>query len=277
MKHLFKPETIKKIIILLVLLLLVKLFWFFVQKKWLPAAGVGHTQTTSTKALYYRVKLTPNEATAPREPKKEAQKNNIKDIKLLAIYNASDATVVTIEYKGKTKVLSKGDEVDGFKLEKADNMSATFSKNGRTYRVKLLTGKHTSSISAQDEGPSTFDQEMPPPQEGGVRDAGDHKIIDKELLTHYANNMDDIYKNIGISEVRSGNSLKGFRITYVRKDSPFEKLGIRRGDTVKSINGQEINSYNAAFDLYKNLKSMDGLSLVIIRENEEMELEYEIN
>ena len=64
-------------------------------------------------------------------------------------------------------------------------------------------------------------------------DAGDHKIVDKSLIEHYAKNMDDIYKNIGIREIKKGNDLDGFSISFVRKGSPFEKLGVRRGDVIK--------------------------------------------
>ena len=112
---------------------------------------------------------------------------------------------------------------------------------------------------------------------GEVTNEGSAKIIDRSLLNHYAENMKDIYKNIGITEIKEGKNLKGFKVNFVRKDSPFAKLGIRRNDMIKSINGQEIKSYNAAFGVYKNIKNVDNLSLVIIRENEEMELEYEIN
>jgi len=110
-----------------------------------------------------------------------------------------------------------------------------------------------------------------------VTNEGSAKIIDRSLLDHYANNMDDIYKNIGISEIKEGKDIKGFKVNFVRKDSPFAKLGIRRDDVIKAVNGQEINSYNAAFGVYKNIKNIDNLSLVIIRGKEEMELEYEIN
>ena len=43
------------------------------------------------------------------------------------------------------------------------------------------------------------------------------------------------------------------------------------------MNGQAINSYNAAFGVYKNIQNVENLTLVIERGKEEMELEYEIN
>jgi len=280
MKHLFKAQVLKDILAVLVLLLIVKTFWFVIEILWLPTTGVDHVSKKAGKALYYRVKLTPNKVAAPSiKPHVVQRRSSINDIKLLAIYNASDMTVVAVEYKAKTKVLSRGDKINGFVLEGAGSNFATFSKNAKSYKVMLLKGKSTGSGKVipvvSTLAPKRQKSESKPL--GEVTNMGDHRVIDRSLLDHYANNMDDIYKNIGISELKEGSNLKGFRITFVRKDSPFEKLGVQRDDVIKSINGQEINSYNAAFEAYKNIKNIDNLTLVIQRGKEEMELEYEIN
>ena len=280
MKHLFKPNIFKNILILLVLAFIVKLVWFVISWLWLPSRGVDHVGKKAGKALYYRVKLTPNEVSAPTKTTKSTKKaGSIDDIILLAIYNAADVTVITVQHKGKTKVLSRGDEINGFVLEGAARNFATFTKAKKSYKVMLLQskGKNTNGVQANSQNAPASASNKPQKVAGDVVDAGDHKLIDRSLVDHYAKNMDDIYKNIGIGEIKDGNNLKGFQITFVRKDSPFAKLGVQRGDIIKSINGQEINSYNAAFGVYKNIGSLDNLTLVIERAKEEMELEYEIN
>ncbi len=280
MKHLFKSKLFKKLFSILILLVLVKLLWFAVQIIWLSSAGIGHKDEVSNKSLYYRVKLTPNEAPAPSKKKPTKIAGSISDITLLAIYNSEETTVITVEYKRKSKVLARGDEINGFVLEGAGSNFATFSKDTKTYRVDLLKSKRgTSSKSSIKPVSKTVpsSSKTPAKVEGEVTDAGDHKIVDRSLLDHYAKNMDDIYKNIGITEVKEGGKIKGFRITFVRRGSPFSKLGIKRGDVIKSINGQEITSYNAAFETYKNIGNIENLTMVIKRGKEEMELEYEIN
>lgn len=280
MKHLFKPEVFKYILSVLLLMLIMKVLWFTVEVIWLPSKGENYVNQKGGKALYYRVKLTPNEAAAPVEITKKLPvkkiSGNIKEIKLLALYNAPDATVVTVSYKGKTKVLSRGEKINGFVLEGAGNNFAIFSKDAKTYKLYLVKGKSSGSVSMK--GVLTKESvSQKAVSKGDITDAGDHKIIDRSLLEHYAKNMDDIYKNIGIGEMRNGKDLVGFRVTFVRKGSPFAKLGVRRDDIIKSINGQEINSYNAAFNVYKNIQNMDNITLVVQRGKEEMELEYEIN
>ena len=275
MKHLFKPEVAKGLWSLLILLLVIKMAWFAVEVLWLPTMGVEHSEERGVKALYYRVKLSPNDTAAPTTTKRPVA-GSIKDIKLLAIYNASDITVVTVQYKRTTKVLAKGEAINGFVLEGAGSNYATFSKNAKTYQINLIisTKGEESIRSAQ---PSTVSASSENKVEGEVIDAGDHKIVDRSLLDYYAKNMDDIYKNIGIKEIKEGKDLEGFSISFIRKGSPFAKLGIQRGDVIKSINGQKIDSYNAAFEVYKNISNIDNLTLVIQRGKEEMELEYEVN
>jgi len=280
MKHLFKSKFFKKLFTVLIIFALVKLLWFTLELVWLSPSGIGHDDEVSNKSLYYRVKLTPNEAPAPirKQPQKIA--GSIKDISLLAIYNSENTTVITVEYKRKSKVLARGDKINGFTLEGAGSNFATFSKDAKTYSVDLSKSKKNSSSNFSIKSAiktSTLPSKEPVKVEGEVTDAGDHKIIDRSLIDHYAKNMDDIYKNIGISEVKEDGKIKGFRITFVRRGSPFSKLGIKRGDVIKSINGQEITSYNAAFETYKNIQNIENLTMVIKRGKEEMELEYEIN
>ena len=283
MKHLFKPEVLKWLIASLLLLLILKLLWFIIEVVWLPSSGVDHIEERGGKALYYRVKLTPNEAPAPQKPKVTRpvkSGGSIKDIELLAIYNASDITVVTVSYKRKTKVLSKGEEINGYVLESAESRFATFSKASKSYTISLIKSKkEDASVGKIKDAttPSKAESVSTTKAEGEIIDAGDHKIVDRSLVEHYGKNMKEVMKDIGIADEKDGNDLKGFRVTFVRKNSPFSKLGLRRGDVIRSINGQEITSYNTALNVYKNIDKMDGLSLTVTRGKEEMELEYEIN
>jgi len=286
MKHLFKQESLKKLIDILLLLLIVKLLWFAVGILWLPSSGVNNAKEIGAKPLYYRAKLTPNKAAVPTKKTPVAtvkREESMAGVLLLAVYSASDATVVTVEHNKKTKVLVKGDSINGFILESAGNNFAKFSKNSKTYKISLLKGKGNKDSIVKDisdtnsSSPKIKSSEALSKPEGEIVDAGGVTIIDKSLLDHYAKNMDDIYKDIGIAESKKGKDIDGFKITFVRKDSHFAKLGVKRGDILKSINGQEINSYNVAFDIYKNIQSVQNLTLVIERDKEEVELEYEIN
>jgi len=288
MKHLFKSHVFKSILAVLIILLFVKILWMIIQVLWLPSEGLEQKEKVGGKSLYYRVKLTPNEATVPKfvadKPVQIAR--SIKDITLIAVYNASDTTVVTIEYKRKSKILERGDVINDFTLSGGGSTYATFSKDGKTYRVDLQKAKKSSSsnssITPASRHPHRLKNKVSKQSStstevvGEVVDAGDHKIVDKSLLDHYSKNLNDIYKNIGIKESKVNGKTK-FKITFVKRGSPFAKLGVQRGDIIKSLNGQEINSEADAFLIMKDIGSIENITLGILRGKKEMELEYEIN
>jgi general secretion pathway protein C len=266
---------------ILLVFLAAKLLWFVLEIVWFPTAGVTHKENRHVKPLYYRVKLTRQQVKAP--PKKVQKPiGNIKDIKLIALYHASDATVVTVMYKSKTKVLGKGDTVNGFVLENAGSDFAVFSKKGKMYKVTFVKPKRKGygTIEAVPSANSHLPEKTSvseESQEGEIIDAGDHKIIDRAIIERYTKNMNEIYQNIGILEIKKEGKIDGFRITFVKKGTPFSELGLRRGDILKKINGQELDSYQAAFEAYKNIGNVQNVTLSIERGNKTMELEYEIN
>ncbi len=281
MKHLFKSELFKIFSIVLVIFVIVKILWLVIGFTLLSSKGIYHKKKVGGKSLYYRVKLTPNEVPPPKaKPVKPISvSSSIKDIVLQAIYNSSDTTVVTILYKKKTKILGRGDEVNGFTLVDGGSNYAIFSKNSEMFRVELSSGKKSKSSSSSIKVRELKSKEKSKKKtlQGEIVDVGDHKIVDRSLIDFYSSNPNDIYKNIGIMEVIEKGNIKGFKVTFVRRKSHFAKLGLRRGDIIRSINGQEVNGYGTAFETYKNIGKAESLTLAIERGKEKMELEYEVN
>jgi general secretion pathway protein C len=53
-------------------------------------------------------------------------------------------------------------------------------------------------------------------------------------------------------------------------------LGLRKGDIIKAVNNIELKSYNDAFSIYKKINKINNLNILILRNDREMELDYEI-
>lgn len=275
MKPLFKPRTVRRIIWILSVLLLAKLIWFVAEIVWLPSGGVDHLRDHRAKPLYYHIQMQSGNPVHHKPVyKPEEIKSDIHDVRLLAVYAAADTVVITVEYKGKSTVLGRGDRINGYTLEDAGEDYAVFLKEGKYYRLKLYTPKQ-SSKGVLSPTPSVENTTVT--EQGEIIDMGDRKLVDKSVIDYYTAHIDDIYKNIGIRDMKKGDTLMGFQVTFVRRGSPFAKLGLRRGDILEAINGEALTSYSAAFDAYNNIKDVSAITLTIKRGNKEMELEYEIN
>jgi len=265
MKPLFKPSFIQTVIFILGLMLLVKVIWFGIEMSLLNVDGVDHNKSASAKSLHYQSRF------IPQKPGSNQVKKPISDIdsfKLLAIYHDKNHIVITLSRDGKSSVLVKGDTIDGYVLDDATATEAIFLRNGRSYRIELIDSTEKilqDTVHQNTDNKSEVSKNQAAPQ-GEIVDTGGSKLVDRTLLDHYRKNMGDIWQNIGIAEIKEGNTIKGFRVNFVKHGSDFSKLGLRRGDVIKSINGQELNSYQGAFDVYKNIDTMEGLTLSIERE-----------
>ncbi len=279
MRRRFDRSFFKKALPYIVAITVVKSLWIAVEWIWLPVHGVDYLPKARMKPLFYPVKLV-SEASAPVLPKPKVKvEGNISSIKLLAIYHADDNDVVTVRYRGKTEVLGRGESVGGFTLVGGGNDFALFEKGGKHYKVRLQKIKGLDgavSPAIPEKTPMSTSSGMDDNADGIV-DAGDHKVVDRELIKHYTTHMNEIYKNIGLADMRTSGSLEGFKVTFVRRGTPFAKLGLRRGDILKAINGQPLDSYKAAFDAYKNILKTENVTLQIQRGDQEMELNYEID
>ncbi len=63
----------------------------------------------------------------------------------------------------------------------------------------------------------------------------------------------------------SGGQVDGYRIVDIKKDSIFTKLGIKRMDVIKNVNGESINSPAKAMQMYNALKNSNEISIEVER------------
>jgi general secretion pathway protein C len=262
-------------IFFLSIVVLVKLIWLAISLLLLPSSGIEYTQPGKAKALYYRVKLTNAAAViAPvKSTKKKPVVSSMRGLKLLALYNASDALVVTVAKGSKTKVLGKGEKIDGFTLTSAGPNYAIFTKAGKEFKLNLINVKSSGKSSSYPKSVLSNEKKL---NNHSIVEEGGVKQIKRDLLTAYTKDVDKIWKDIGISENKVSGNIHGFKINFVKKGSDFEKLGLKRGDILMGLNGEELNSYGAAMGFFKDINNIENLTLTVERDGTTKEIEYEI-
>ncbi|MEA2028867.1 MAG: PDZ domain-containing protein [Campylobacterota bacterium] len=276
MKQLFKSEGFQYAIYALGVVAVVKLLWFMVTIILLPNTTQELESQGDIKPLYYRLSLAKKDGEAIKPKPKPVTKKPatpISALVLLGVYKSSDNVVVTVKKGSKTTVLSKGESIGGFTLMDASRDEALFEKSGKSYTLKFKKKKRSASSKSIVSTIPTAKKEEP---KANVIDDGGIKVVKRDMIKDYMKKPKDIWKDIGISEIKKGKDITGFRVRFVRKDSGFEKLGIKRGDIILAINGERLDSYQDAFGVYKNIQTIENLTLTIKRKNQEMELDYEI-
>lgn len=251
--------------IFLMVYLLNSLLFFY-----LPKIGVDFEDASSSNLEYkkYSGFYTNVEIIQEKEQIKNTNIETLSKYNLKAIYStSSNGGWITIEKAEKGYILSQGEELDGYILKKLFKNYVIFEKLSKEYRVDL---KQKEDISY--EIMNTTDNTK---KDIVIKD--DSVEISREYLNSYIKDIDKVWNNIGINEVKVGEGIEGFKISKINKESVFGKIGLKEGDIIKAINNNELKSYADAFKVYNNINNTNYLSIEILRNNEKMELNYEIN
>lgn len=192
------------------------------------------------------------------------------NIVLKAIY-AIDETQGLIIIEDKTKktyMLSVGENFKEYELVRIYPNYVIFFKSNKEYKLKLNNNKNLKfSITKKSKSQDDVN----------IMVLEDKIVIQRTYLNSYINDFNKIWNDISIIEHKNKNGhIVGFKVTNLNTQSIFEKLGLRQGDIITSVNNIELKSYNSAFSLYKKINKMKDLTMQVLRNSREVELQYEI-
>ncbi|HFU76632.1 MAG TPA: hypothetical protein ENK66_10350 [Arcobacter sp.] len=272
-KNFFKFLYIILLVILLAYLINLALY-FYLPKK--PPV-MEQNSYTSLEYIRYDIKQAFKETKVikkkkVKEKKKKTEYQLLSNITLIAIFDLGNGQgVITIAQKGKNEniILGIDEEFQGYILKEVYKDYVIFEKNNNQYRVALDLVKEPKFTTAY-----TQTEEKKPENE--ISFENDEYKVKREYMNSYINDFSRIWKDINIQEYKIKGKIDGFKIGFIKKGSAFEKLGLKKGDIIKSVNNIKLKSYNDAFKLYNNIDKTTSLNILIQRDNQEMEINYEI-
>ena len=187
---------------------------------------------------------------------------------MTAVGNPSMAMIVR---NGKSKLLSVGETIDGFRLEKVYTDRVELSRDGTEYWLSMKK-KGTSAYRA---APTARKKARPSAYAEQIRREGDTFYIPRELLDEF-HDVRKIFKYISIKPIYRNNRLTGFGVSNVKRGSVFDKMGLRKRDIITKINGETLTSETQAFKYFNKINELGSLTMTVKRGSEEKEMHYEI-
>ncbi len=207
-----------------------------------------------------------------KNKQKDIDRKSLSDYLLKGIYSTSSNSgwiIVQDNNKNKSYILSQYEKLDDYVLSKLFKNFVIFEKAGKefTLEMKKNNEKNVGFKMTADVGGI---------EENVVVDSSGVKVK-RSYLNTYVQDIDKVWNNIAISEIRKNGKIDGFKVLRVNQDSVFKKLGLKKGDVIKSVNNSVLSSYSDAFRVYNNINNIKYLNIEILRNNEVMELNYEID
>jgi general secretion pathway protein C len=111
----------------------------------------------------------------------------------------------------------------------------------------------------------------------GVAVIGDNQfVVDEAEIDKTIQNLATILTQArAVPYFKEGKAV-GLRMFAIKTGSIFEKIGLKNGDILKSINGNSMGDLSQAMKLFERLKEERSLTVSLERNNEEKEFRYQI-
>lgn len=238
----------------------------------LPKSGVESITQNHSQIKYQNYKISTifglKDTTKPVKTYKDLVR--IENLILRAIYGNNKRGFIVFAQNSTPStniILGLNHSYKGYKLTQIKQKSVILQKNGKDFELVLKDDTSSSYITRIK---SVQTAKRPKNQSDAIR------AVRKKDIMHYAKNFDQIWKNIAIDEIKKDGKIDGFKIMSVNQSSIFGKLGLQKGDIIKSVNNKVMTSYADAFKIYNNIQDYEGLKIQIIRNKQIKELEYEI-
>ena len=113
---------------------------------------------------------------------------------------------------------------------------------------------------------------------GGVRQVADgHVVMDRKFFDSQLTRVNDLMTQIRAVPHKSKDGvMQGFKVFQIRRNSLFQKVGLKNHDVIQRINGQQLNSVEKGLDLFTALREEHRFVLDITRNNSSKTLTIEI-
>ncbi len=179
-------------------------------------------------------------------------------LKGTVVCSGCNRSIAILEKNGKSKIISVGEELHGYKLIRVYPDRAIFSKGSREVILILKSLKKVKLSSSN----SAFSSNL---------QTNSFTVKRSEVINQISSG--DFLRYINIVPITNPSGLK---VTYVSPRSFIYKLGIRPGDVIISINDIRIKTPEDSFSAFEQLKNADSITVVVLRNGREVKLHYEL-
>jgi general secretion pathway protein C len=117
----------------------------------------------------------------------------------------------------------------------------------------------------------------PPASGGSIQATAENEfLVPRAEVDSALENMSQLFTQIrAVPHFEGGQSI-GFRLFAIRRGSLFDRIGLKNGDIITSINGSEMSDPSRAVALLQELRDAQNLKVGAIRNQQPVELTYNI-
>lgn len=113
---------------------------------------------------------------------------------------------------------------------------------------------------------------------GTTRKPGEqHIALNRSQVTEALENANDVMKKVRIRPHFKNGKPDGLSMTGIRPRSIFRKMGLRNGDIITSVNGEDVRNMNEAIEMFQQFGDAEDMQVQIRRRGRDQLLKYTLD
>lgn len=182
------------------------------------------------------------------------------------VAGAQSSALVSIEEE--TALLHLDEELPGGGRIKQIDRKRILIRWSDGFEQELLVSDEAPAVGAK---PKTVNGQ-------GIRAAGENRwIISRNEIEKARADMNQLLKSARLEPKIVGGVTQGFLVRMVRSNSLVAKLGIKRGDLIKEVNGVPLDSPEKALQVFQQLREAKKVSVNLLRRGKPLTYSYEVD
>ena len=265
-------------------LLLIKSYVFLTPDKELPPLKSSLSRADQSPSLDLYKSLWENNIfhTGPIPLKlKETEETNMEPVlsslpfqlKGTIIHINPVRSVASITSSGKTLSYQQGEAIASQAEIKVIQRGKVifFNQNNNRLEYIALSKKESPLLSLS----YTKEKEI---QTNLIKRTGFNRFqVKRSDVEEYLQNLPEVLNQARVVPHRSNTGeIMGWRFSSIDKDSVFEKLGFEKGDILKKVDGQIVQSYDQALELFDKLRGESKVQIVVEKDGKDQDYEYNV-
>lgn len=161
--------------------------------------------------------------------------------------------------------------------QEGDRVKQTLIKRILRHNVVINTGRRDEVLTMVPE--ESKGKTSAPERASRTRRrpaAGSSIRLDREELESQMANLNELMQQVRIRPFMEGKRPAGFLVSNIKPGSLFSKMGLRNGDVIQGVNGENITTPDQAVELYESLMEGGEIALEIKRGRRKQNLRYEV-
>lgn len=182
-----------------------------------------------------------------------------------------------LDLDGEKVLVGVGETVSGVKLESLDKTSGVVTTQNGKFTLQLYEQSATATPA-----PTAPTRTPTPTPSNDDSEPGDMSMTEKISVSRadFVSSMGDVNNIIKSALMRpyeQDGEIVGFKLSRMTQDSFLRTLGLRNGDAIMRINGEELKAPDVLFSMLGSIENVSAVTLDLERAGQRKTIFVEIN